>query len=364
MSAPEAEPDRAPGAPHPRETVTLVGQGAAEATFLAAWASGRLPHAWLLQGPRGVGKATLAYRIARAVLADPAPRPTLDVAPDHPVAHRIAAGSEPRLRVARREVDPKTGRAQSQIAAPAVRAVNEFLNFAAVDGGWRAVIVDAIDDANRFSANALLKYTEEPPPRTLLLLVCQNPVAVLPTIRSRCRPLLLRPLGPEDFPRVMADAAPGELAALAALSGGAPGEAMRLAQAGGATLYRGLSAMLAAAPGAGREALAALADSVAGRDARGRYDAALELTVLLLQRLARVAAGAAAPEPALGEDALAARLTPGAPAARVWAEAAAAAAAGAARSRAVNLDPAATILDIWQGVDAAAAQGFAPARRA
>ncbi|HSF95136.1 MAG TPA: DNA polymerase III subunit delta', partial [Thermohalobaculum sp.] len=195
------EPDRIPGIPHPRETVRLFGQDAAERGFLAAWAEDRLHHGWLLRGPRGVGKATLAYRIARALIADgptgggglfgpePAQAPeTLDMPADCPVAARIRAQSEPRLMVLRRSINDR-GRLRTQITIDEVRGLRRFLGLSAADGGWRAVIVDAADEMNANAANGLLKLLEEPPARTVLLLVSHAPAALVPTIRSRCRSL-------------------------------------------------------------------------------------------------------------------------------------------------------------------------------
>ncbi|MFQ5566206.1 MAG: DNA polymerase III subunit delta', partial [Paracoccaceae bacterium] len=198
------EPDRVAGHPHPRETRRLFGQEAAEQGFLAAWAEDRLHHAWLLRGPRGIGKATLAYRIARTLIAEgpggqtgglfgPGPELAapagLDAPEGCPVDTRIRAGSEPCLAVLRRSVNEKTGRLRGQIAVDDVRAVRRFLALSAADGGWRAVIVDAADEMNRSAANALLKVLEEPPARTALLLVAHSPAALLATIRSRCRTL-------------------------------------------------------------------------------------------------------------------------------------------------------------------------------
>jgi len=310
-AAETAEPDRVEGAPHPRDASALFGQDGAEASFVDAWAGGRLHHAWLLRGPRGVGKATLAYRIARALLAAPAgepPPPALGVDPGHPVARRIAAGAEPRLRVVRRPADPKTGRLRTAITVDEVRRLRDLFTLSAADGGWRVAIVDAADEMNDAAANALLKILEEPPPKALLLLVAHAPGRLLPTIRSRCRTLDLGPLGAADLARALVAAgaeAPSDAAMLAALSGGAPGEALRLIAEDGVALYGRLAALLGGAPGLDRGALIRLGDEAAGRAAQPRYDMILRLTETLLQRLARAgaagAAGAAGPGALLGE---------------------------------------------------------------
>jgi DNA polymerase-3 subunit delta' len=355
------EGDCAHGAPHPRETPALFGQQAAETAFLDAWSGGRLHHAWLLRGPRGVGKATLAYRIARALLIHgDAPPHSLDSEPDHPVSRRIVAQSEPRLLTLRRPADPKTGRLKRDLTVDEVRRLTPFFGLSAADGGWRAVVVDAADDMNASAANALLKTLEEPPPRAALLLVAHAPGALPPTIRSRCRTLDLRPLGAEDMTRALtaAGADPGaEPGALAALSGGSPGAALRLAQGGGAALYARLARLLGGAPGLDRSLLLEVAEGCAGRgEAEARFELTCELTVALLHRLARSGAGAPLPEATLGEARLAQRLSPDPGRARLWAEAAADAASRAARARAVNLDPASAILDMWLAIDAVAAR--------
>ena len=197
------DPNCVPGAPHPRDTVRLIGQATAEAAFLDAFTSGRLHHAWLLTGPRGVGKATLAWRIARFLLATPDPDPddmfgvpaptSLDVDPEHPVARRIAAGAEPGLKSVNRTENENTRRLRDQIVIDDIRALSGFFQLSAADGGRRVVIIDAADEMNPNAANALLKMLEEPPARTTLLLVCHQPSRLLPTIRSRCRTLRLRP---------------------------------------------------------------------------------------------------------------------------------------------------------------------------
>ncbi len=372
MSEDHPEPDRVPGAPHPRETVRLFGQARAERGFLEAWRAGKLHHAWLLRGPRGVGKATLAYRIARARLAapdgdglfGPSAPDTLDVAADDPVARRVAARAEPRLVVVTRGLATKPGsdqpitpyRLRAEITVDAIREVGRFLHLSAADGGWRAVIVDAADEMNRSAANAFLKLLEEPPPRTLMLLVAHAPAALLPTIRSRCRTLDLEPLGADALAQALgaAGAEVADPAALAALAAGSPGEAMRLLAEDGPALYARLVALMGGAPGLDRAALTALAAEAEGRDAADRAEMIARLTVLLLQRLARAGAAGPGPEAAPGEAALADRLAPDLAAARRWAEAASQAQRRFAEAAALNLDRGAGILDTWLRIDAAA----------
>ena len=267
---PPPEPDRVEGAPHPRETRALCGQARAEAAFLDAHAGGRLHHAWLLTGPRGVGKATLAWRIARFLLTEPPaadgaglfgdtpPAPTsLDVPEDHPALRRMEALAEPSLFLLRRAWDDKARppRLKTVITVDEVRRLKGFFALSAADGGRRVVIVDAADEMNANAANALLKLLEEPPAGAVLLLVSHQPSRLLPTIRSRCRELRLETLGAEDMAAALAAAghAPGEEAeALAELAGGSVGEAVRLANLDGLAAYRSLVALFAGAPGIDR----------------------------------------------------------------------------------------------------------------
>lgn len=364
------EPDRTSGAPHPRATARLYGQAAAEAAFLSAFESGRLHHAWLLSGPRGVGKATLAWRIARFLLATPdpgddglfgAPPPpqTLDVAPDHPVTRRILAMAEPGLHLVRRggmgrseserEKAVLEGRFSADIRVDEVRKLARFLHMSAADGGRRVVIVDCADDLNPAAANALLKMLEEPPARTTLLLVSHRPSGLLPTIRSRCRDLRLTPLGADDLADALAQAGidPGDDAPrLAELSGGSVGAAIRLMHLDGLTLYADLVALMGGMPTLDRPRAIALAEAASARGAEDKRDLLFHLVDLMLARLARTGAtGTPPPEAAQGEAAMLARLAPGPGRARAWATLAEEAGARARRGRAVNLDPAALVLD-------------------
>ncbi|MBW4975862.1 DNA polymerase III subunit delta' [Roseovarius mucosus] len=355
------EPDRVEGAPHPRETVQLVGQSAAEAEFLEAFNTGRLHHGWLITGPRGVGKATLAWRIARFLLATPlvqdeglfgAPPPpaTLDVAPDHPVARRLLALSDPGLFLLRRGPTDKGDRLAAEIRVSEVRKLGNFFALSAADGGRRVVIVDAADDLNTQAANAILKMLEEPPARTVLLLISHQPSGLLPTIRSRCRTLRLAPLGPQEMALALDQAgiAPeGDPAALAELSGGSVGAAVRLLNLGGLKLYAELVALMESLPRLDRPRALRLAEAAATRGAEDRLDLLFSLTDLLLARLARTGATGQPPsaEAAAGEAAMLARLAPDAYQGRAWADCAETIGARARHGRAVNLDPASLVLD-------------------
>ncbi|HYM32030.1 MAG TPA: DNA polymerase III subunit delta' [Candidatus Cybelea sp.] len=309
-----AETDANEDRDHPRFTTDLIGHDEAEAALMAAWNSGRMPHAWLIGGPRGVGKATLAYRMARFVLAqagggmfDAAPDArSLAIPPDHPVFRRVASRGHADLLVMERAINEKTGKLRTEITAEDARRVSAFFAHTAAEGGWRVCIVDAADEMNRQSANALLKRMEEPPPKSLLLIVAHSPGALLPTIRSRCRLLMLRPLDESAVAELLSqrlpDATAEERTALARLSEGCPGRALVLAESGGIAVYKELVGLFAGLPDLDVETLHAAGDRLARRDADVTFRVWTELFGWWLARLARAGAtGEMPPEIVAGE---------------------------------------------------------------
>lgn len=349
------EPDALPGAEHPRHTARLFGQDAAEAEVLQVIATGRMHSGWLIAGPRGVGKATLAWRIARALLSEPAGHPpeTLDWAPDTAANRQISAIGHPRLCLMRRTPHPDTGRMRKEITVDVVRGLTSFFGLTAADGGARVVIVDSADELNRNAANALLKSLEEPPKGAHILLVSHAPSRLLPTIRSRCRRLDLGPLAPEDLEWALAQAMPeGEAgdATVRALAEGSVGRAVTLIETGGAETYGRILGLLSAGGGINRAAATALAEKYAGRAGDGKL---AEFTALLSAALARITrAGAGVATAALpGETEAAARLAHGPAAMRALAGLAIDLGERARAAEAVNLDPATVILDMLLTID-------------
>lgn len=252
--------------PAPISNPDLFGHDAAVRTLSHAFSAGRLHHAWLISGPRGIGKATLAYRFARYVLANPPSdgslfgadltpadaRDDLFVAPEHPVFQRVVAGGHADLLVITRSENDR-GVLRSEIVVDDVRRTQNFFHMTAGEGGWRIIVVDCADEMNTNAANALLKMLEEPPPNALLLLVSHNPGNLLATIRSRCQKLRLEPLAPAliaerlalEFPELDAT----EARTVAVLADGSLGRAFELAEAGGVQIFSDILALL---EGAGR----------------------------------------------------------------------------------------------------------------
>jgi DNA polymerase-3 subunit delta' len=237
--------ERSSAPSEPRANPDLVGQDAAEALLARALRSGRLPHGWLFTGPEGVGKATLAYRFARALLAGlEATGPMLTIRPDHPVFRQVAQGAHPDLTVIEPERDAKTGRLKAEIPVGRVRAATQALHATAAMGGWRLVVIDGAERLNRSAANALLKVLEEPPRAAALLLISHRPAQVAPTVRSRCAKLPLARLPDELVIDRLARWAPGlddqQRSAIALLARGSLGRALQLAGEDWLPLYRRL----------------------------------------------------------------------------------------------------------------------------
>jgi DNA polymerase-3 subunit delta' len=264
---------------HPRTTFRLFGHGEAERVLLESYRSGRMPHAWLIGGPSGIGKATLAYRLARFVLAHPDPAandvqkaPSLDVPADNPAARKIASQSHTGLLVLKREINENTGKLYTEIRAEDVRRTVPFFGATAGEGGWRVAIVDSVDELNATGENAILKVLEEPPPRSLILLVTHAPGRVLPTIRSRCRRLSLRPLSNEEVAAGAADLAARpvdeQVKAAAALSEGSIARAIALLDEDTLELRQRIEALLNRLPAIDPRALHALGDALGGADQR------------------------------------------------------------------------------------------------
>ena len=263
--------------PHPRATTVLFGHRDEETALLHAYRSGRIPHAWLIGGLQGIGKATLAYRMARFVLAHGDPlaadvqrAKNLQIDPSDPVARRIAAGAHGGLLVLQRTANER-GVMRTVITVDESRETISFFGSTAAEEGWRVCIVDTVDELNPNAANALLKILEEPPRRSLFLLVSHTPGRVLPTILSRCRRQTLRPLSAADLIEAASQAAklaiddPSLVAACQAADGSV---ARALTLLGGDTfkLHQRTEALLAALPHVDPRELHALGDVLGPSD--------------------------------------------------------------------------------------------------
>lgn len=221
-SAPDmpAEPDQIDGILLPREQAAVIGHVAAEKAFLEAYLLGRLHHAWLITGPRGVGKATFAFRAAKFLMSQSsqpmaAAKICTDLSSDAATATvaKISHGSHGQLLHLTRDWDSDRKRFKQDLTVDTIRKTNRFFGSTASEGGWRIAIIDAADDMNASASNALLKILEEPPKNSLFFVICHRPGRLLPTIRSRCRQLPLRPLEESDLIKAAQSVADASIAA-------------------------------------------------------------------------------------------------------------------------------------------------------
>ena len=280
------ESDSFEGAPHPRHVHDFFGHAQQEAALLDSYRSGRLPQAWIIGGPEGVGKATLAWRFTRFLTAYPDPASAavqsardLSVSPGHTASHRIDSLSLGDLALLRREWNDKTKKHYTEIRMDDVRRVLGMFHHAAGEGGWRICIVDCAEDLNRSGANALLKIMEEPPPRSLFLLISHRPGRILPTIRSRSRMLLLEPLPEETVSRaVTALGEPwsefgAEIAAASARANGSVRQALRFLDRERLDLAEDLDALLARLPEVDWQRVHRLGDRISASSAVDDFQA-------------------------------------------------------------------------------------------
>lgn len=273
---PELGSDVQPGCLPPRQNYHLFGHEDPETSLATALTSGRMHHAWLITGPRGVGKASFAWRAARRILGAAAAPDfgPLGARPDDPICQLLEASACPDLLLLRRPWDDKRKRWRGEITVDEARKAPHFFEkSASANGGWRVCLVDSVDEMNNNGANALLKTLEEPPQKGVMLLVAHSPGRLPATIRSRCRTLVLRPPALEATAQwlIAQGAANNEAEAMAAsrLAGGAPGRALALCASGGVELARRVEAIVARGAAASDSDTRALAERVAGKGSEG-----------------------------------------------------------------------------------------------
>ncbi len=294
------EADAIEGVPLAREQPDVIGHDDAAATLVESYRSGRMHHAWLVTGPKGIGKATLAFRFARYALSSPDPATAgaaiADVDPR--VEAMVARGSHPNLLHLARGLNQSRDRYLTVLSVDEVRRTLPFFGNSSAVRGPRVAIVDAADDMNVNAANALLKMLEEPPPRAIFLVLCHAPGRLLPTIRSRCRRLALDPLGPDDLLAALArlglEVPPSDRDLLLRMAEGSVRRAVEFLSGNGPALGAAFDALAGAFPSIDRKALHRFADMAAGRKGQDELGLVGELARAWLSDRLRARAGSPA----------------------------------------------------------------------
>lgn len=302
------EPDALNGFPHPRRQRNLFGHSADAGALAQSARSGRLHHGLLITGPKGVGKATLAWRFARALLSHGAERipDDLSVPAVDRAANLIDALAHPNVLLLRRPWDEKNKRFKTVLPVDEIRRLNGFFGSHAGQGGWRVAIVDAADEMNPEAENALLKTLEEPPPRALLILIASAPGSLLPTTRSRCRKVALKPLDPQTMQTALSVLDPGGDAkardVLVALAEGAPGRALALGQGEGLAIYADSVRLLSTLGRPDLGVVTAVADRLSKPGAAPSFALFVELMGQIMRWMVMAKAGLPQPLERLGRD--------------------------------------------------------------
>lgn len=278
----------------PRTNTKLFGHEEIEAMLLRDLASGKLAHGIIFSGARGIGKATLAYRFARALLSG---RVDMELSSEDPIFNRIAIGSHTDLLVIELLYDPKKDEYVNEISIEQSRTIAQTLSLTPAEGQWRVVIIDSADALNNKSANAILKILEEPPPQTILMLISHNVGRLLPTIRSRCRIIPLKPLSQKDFVRALSYIAPEisgeELIALGIISDFSPGIALELKEQGALVLYNEIIDLLCSASHIDNQRTLRFCEQIgSGKKAHGNWQLFTHITLCILERATKKASGA------------------------------------------------------------------------
>jgi|TARA_B100000161_G_scaffold255968_1_gene218604 DNA polymerase-3 subunit delta' len=360
--------DQIDGYPHPKLTETLYGHEYQEKEFIDCYNSNKLHHGWLITGPEGIGKATLAWRIAKYVLTQPIEKietnsffdelsepniPKLDEQSKNSIEARILAESEPRLAVIRKSFDEKRKTFRASIGVDEIRRLSAFFSLSVSDGGSRVAIIDCADYLNVNAANALLKTLEEPPKNTVFLLISHNPEGLLPTVKSRCRELRLNELSKQNLFRALKQInvviPENDKEIYSLLGGGSVGKCIRLLKYDGADIYRRILSFLNQLPNLNGFELEKFVATFSGTKNRGRLELLIELLNLSVARASK--AGVLGPnltdQVVKDEIGIFQKLCPNPNVAKKWAELAQTQSKNLNHGLSVNLDPGSMILDTF-----------------
>lgn len=305
-----------PGLQPPRQMYECLGHQDVEAQILDLINSGHLHHALILSGQEGIGKSTFAYRLARYLLkhgvsedgdeggglfGEPLPKAkaeSLSVDPQDQTCRMIAASGHPDLLTIEREFDEKKNRFKGSLGIDGVRRIAPFMHKTASFDGWRVVIVDDADTMTNEAQNAILKVLEEPPPRTILLLVCHRPGMMIPTIRSRARVVHFQPLAVEDFTALVRRVEPGlregDIKTLYAITNGSVGQAVRLLDEGGLEVIYNVAGLLSQLPEWDWPQIHGLAENLSKPGQENSYQSFVDVFVWSVEAMVRARARQAA----------------------------------------------------------------------
>ena len=360
--------DQITGYPHPKVTKTLFGHDFSEQEFINCYKSGKLHHGWLITGAKGIGKATLAWRIAKFLLTQPIDsiqtngfldisdgnKPIeLDEHLKNAITARIMAESEPRLAVLRKSFDEKRKTFRSNIQVDEVRQLNNFFSLSVSDGGGRVAIIDCVDDLNINAANALLKTLEEPPKNTVFLLISHNPQSLLPTIKSRCRELRLSNLTESNLisalRQINLTIPENDIEIYSLLGSGSVGNSIRLLEHDGAGLYRTILSFLNQLPNLNGFEIEKFVGTFTGTKNRSRLELFIELLNIVIARISKsgITGHSSAEKILKDEREIFEKLCPNPTNAKKWAELAQTQSENLKHGLAVNLDPGSLILDTF-----------------
>ena len=360
--------DQIEGYPHPKDTETLFGHQNAEQEFISCFKSGKLHHGWLITGPKGIGKATFAWRIAKFLLTQPFDcletneffgnfdeNQTSDIVENHKkaITARILAESEPRLAIIRKSFDEKRKAFRAIIRVDEVRQLKTFFSLSVTDGGSRVAIIDCADDLNINAANALLKTLEEPPKNTVFLLINHKPHSLIPTIKSRCRELRLSSLSESDLMSALRQLnlpiPENDSEIYSLLASGSVGNSIRLLEHDGVSLYRNMLSLLNQLPNLNGFELEKFIGTFSSNKSRSRLELLVDLLNTLIARLSKAGiTGHSSWNPILeDEKEVFVKLCPNPKIAKKWAELAQTQSENLKHGLAVNLDPSSMILDTF-----------------
>lgn len=327
MNLEEFESDKLEGVPHPRFSSRVIGQEKVKNQFFQAYGQQRMHHAWLMCGPSGIGKATLAWQLAKFLLtrnlSGMLGGSEININFDDPVVSRIEALSEPHLKLIRKNFDTKTKKIKAEITIDNIRELVEFFEFTSPDGKPRIAIIDSIDELNVNASNALLKVLEEPPYNSYFFLVSHSPESLLPTVRSRCLAAQCENLSADDQLYLLNEfgfISDDQVKKVVSVSRGSVGEAIRIINQDGLKLYASIVGIYKDLPRIEVSKILEIASKTEGAGKQELTQTINKLTIHFVSRLVKAGAvGKISSEIFSGENIILNKLSPNFEKSHEWA---------------------------------------------